>query len=93
MNYTNHGAKRCQQRAIPDFIVKLILDIGDQFNGGRGLRIVMARSRTTKREMKNELKSSGLSLQKGWERTYIVVDENDKIVTAGYRTKRIKNDI
>lgn len=93
MIYTNHGAKRCQQRAIPDFIVKLVLDIGDQFDGGRGLRIVMARSRIAKKELKDELKSSGFSVRKGWEHTYVVVDENDKVVTAGHRTKRIKNDI
>jgi len=93
MILTTHAAIRCQQRGIPESIAGLILQIGDTFGAKHGCSIVMARTPLAKVELRNEIKHLGLKPRKGWESAYVIVDQDNVIVTAGHRTKKIKNKI
>ena len=90
MILTDHAIKRCQQRGIPESIVNLILEIGDSFDGGDGCEIVMACSKLTKVELRAEVRHLGLKHKKKWESAFVVVAQGDVLVTAGHRTKKIR---
>jgi len=93
MVLTAHAAKRCRQRGIPEAIASLILQVGDTFDAKHGCSIVMARTTLAKIELRNEIKHLGLKLRKGWESAYVVVDQENVVVTAGHRLKKIKTNL
>ena len=93
MVYTTHAIKRCQQRAVPEVLINLILKVGDEFYARRHCLIVTARSRASKKELLEEIKKTGLKNTDGWDKAYVVVNENDVVLTAGHRTKRIHTQI
>ena len=89
MIYTKHAQKRCQQRSIPPVLINMILRIGDEFDAGRSCLIMTAQTKAAKKELDAEIKSLGLKNTDSWNKTYVVVDENDVVITAGHRTKKI----
>lgn len=93
MVLTEHAAKRCQQRGIPESIARLILQIGDTFDAKGGCSIVMARTTQSKAELRSEIQQLGLRQRKGWESAYLVVDRKNVVITAGHRCKKIKINI
>ena len=90
MKFTAHASRRCDQRAIPRTLVKLIIRVGDEFKCGKGCRIISARSKNAHKELVKELQIIGIKIKYGWENTYVVVDGTGTVITAGHRTKRIK---
>lgn len=89
MIYTTHAIKRCQQRAIPEVLINLILKVGDEFYAGNRCLIVAAQTKSAKKELFAEIKNLGIKNTDGWDKTYVVVNENDVVLTAGHRTKKI----
>ena len=51
MKFTAHASRRCDQRAIPRTLVKLIIRVGDEFKCGKGCRIICARSKNAHKEL------------------------------------------
>ena len=89
MVYTKHAQKRCQQRSIPSVLINMILRVGDELDAGRRCLIMTAQTKVAKKELNAEIKSLGLKNTDSWDKTYVVVDENDVVITAGHRTKKI----
>ena len=90
MEFTTHALRRCDQRAIPKALVKLIIRVGDEFKCGKGCRIISARSKNAHKELVKELQIIGIKIKYSWENTYVVIDGKGMIITAGHRKKRIK---
>jgi len=89
MILTDHAKKRCQQRAISEVCIDVILKTGDEFYAGNRCLIIAAQTKSAKKELFAEIKNLGIKNTDGWDKTYIVVDENDVVLTAGHRTKKI----
>jgi hypothetical protein len=90
---TAHAIKRSQQRSIPRFLIDALIEHGDEFDGKRGCRIIAARSKLAKSELRAEIKEQGFAFKRSWENAFLVVAESEVVVTAGHRYKRIKKNI
>jgi hypothetical protein len=87
-NLTHHAARRLQQRGIPEKVLPLLLDFGEEVYDHHGARTVFfdhkARQQISRTLGHREYKRLHHALD-----TYLVVDNNDCIVTIGHRTHRI----
>lgn len=87
LDITAHAAQRLQQRAIPIFVVELLLEHGtpsrcgdaDRFSFDRIARDSLADDLNGVRNMKDIER---------WLDVYAVVGDNARLVTAAHKTKR-----
>jgi hypothetical protein len=89
VKYSKHAKRRAQQRGIPDQVVELILTYGDREPAGRGATICCIHSQLTRSELIREAAIEGL---KGIDRylgTYLVIAQDNTIVTVGHRFNRV----
>jgi hypothetical protein len=85
---TRHARVRLQQRGIPAWFLKLLVEHGRAHHDGHGAVI-----RTVDRAMRNRLREtltrSDFVAAERWLGVYAVVATDDQaIVTAAYRTRR-----
>jgi len=88
MNLTHHASVRRQQRAIPELVIDLLLQFGKQESAGQGTtkyfldgasrRKIIAYAGPLARSLEEHLN------------LYVVVGENNAIVTVAHRIDRIK---
>jgi hypothetical protein len=93
MQITNHASKRCRQRALPDEVLDLLMSLGNEFKSHHGSRIKAFASKFAKKEFLQELKSKGIQEKEKWCDAYIVIGPCETVITAGYRYKKLLNQI
>ena len=92
MTYSNHALKRIRQRSIPETVVNLILAYGEEFPAGGGARIIKIVTRLAKKNFILAVESAGLQRKENWTNAYLIIGKDNAIITAGYRSKRVKRD-
>lgn len=85
---TDHAASRLAQRDIPPTIVELILDYGAPHR--RGGADVYALDKKGRRRLKRELGRQMYHHLSGLLNTYAVLGDDGALITAAYRTRRIR---
>lgn len=85
---TQHAAKRLRQRGIPETILPLLFDFGEEEYDHHGTRTLYfnkkARERIAKVLPHDQFKRLASAMD-----AYVVLSQNDEIVTVGHRTHRI----
>jgi len=89
MQLTHHAKRRIAQRALPLFVVDLVMRIGEDVKSNDGCKIRMLNSKILKSEFISELKAIGHKAEYKWCNLYLVVAEGNVVITAGYRYKRL----
>ena len=89
MKLTNHASKRCQSRALPYPVLDLIMKLGNEISSNRGCLIKVLNTRLLKQEFLNEIDTLGIKKRSEWCEVYLVVGEDECVITAGYRYKRL----
>ena len=93
MEYSNHASKRCRQRALPSEVLELVMEFGDEFKSRKGSRIKALVSKFSRNEFFQELKLRGIRRKEKWCDAYLVIGSGGKVITAGYRYKKLINHI
>ncbi len=87
MEFSHHAHVRCQQRGIPPLILEWLLDYGvEQRSAGTSKRYF---DREARRRLAADYGAEVVSRLGDLLNLYLVEGE-DRIVTAGVRTRRIK---
>ena len=89
MQITHHAQRRIAQRSLPLVVVDLVMRIGEEIRSNRGCKIRLLNSKILKSEFIGELKALGHKAEHKWCDLYLVVDEGNVVITAGYRYKRL----
>jgi len=85
---TLHAQKRCQQRAIPNMVLDLLIDIGNiKYN--KGGATIFYLSKTGKDHARRLLKSMHFSQTDHCLNAYLVMASDGSIITTGHLYKRI----
>lgn len=88
---THHAAKRLQQRGLPEQILPLLFDYGEEEYDHHGMRTIFFNKRARERIAK-VMGSSAYKRLQGALDAYAVLDENDTVVTVGHRIHRINRN-
>lgn len=93
VDQTRHATIRGQQRAIPPFIQSVLLDHGSRMHrhGAEVVFLDKAARKRLGREFGGD--RGGRTVERmlePWLNTYLVVAENDRVVTAARRIRRLK---
>lgn len=88
LDRTAHAQIRHQSRATIPFIESLVLDYGtwERMDGAWIVFIDKAALKRLRRVLGGD---RGLRLIEGYTKQYLVVGDNGRIITTGYRTKHI----
>ena len=88
---THHAAKRLQQRGIPEKVLPLLFEFGEEEYDHHGTMMLYFNKRARQRLAKviplEELKRLEPVLN-----TYAVLDKDGAVVTVGHRTQRINHN-
>lgn len=88
---TNHASKRMQQRGIPESVLPLLFEYGEEEYDHHGTLLLYFNKRARQRLAKvipcDELKRLEPALN-----AYAVLDNDGAIVTVGHRTHRINHN-
>lgn len=88
---THHAAKRMQQRGIPERVLPLLFEYGEEEYDHHGTVLLFfnkrARQRMAKVVSHVELKGLPRALN-----AYAALDKNGAILTVGHRTQRINHN-
>lgn len=88
---THHASKRMQQRGIPERVLPLLFEFGEEEYDHRGTTLLYfnkrARQRLAKAMPHDELKQLQCALN-----AYAVLDKDGAVVTVGHRTHRINHN-
>ena len=87
---STHANKRILQRRIPPMIVEWLYEYGTEKYDGKGARILYFDKRSRRTLAKN-IDKIIISRMGSLLNTYIVISNDDVVITTGYRTKRIKH--
>ena len=93
MRYSEHASKRCCQRALPEDVLDLVMALGDEFKSRRGTRIKALVSNLARNEFLQELESKGIRPREKWCEAYLVLSPCGKVITVGYRYKKLLNHV
>lgn len=89
MNLSVHGARRMRQRSIPPRVIELLERFGSECRCGGAYSLYF--DKAARRRMQDHFDSSGMPKWLGaWLNVYMVVGDNGRIVTAAYRTTRLR---
>ena len=91
INYTKHATQRCKQRNLPPEVLDLVVSLGDEFRAGGDTCIRAITSKLMKSELIDELKAKDIPVKQKWCDAYLVMTSSGKVITVGYRNKRLKN--
>ena len=91
VHLTRHAAKRLQQRGIPETILPLLYDYGHEEYDHHGSRTVFFSRRGRERVARVLGATEYKQLQRALD-AYVVIDQNDCVVTVGHRTHRINRN-
>lgn len=85
---THHAAKRMQQRGIPEKVLPLLFEFGEEEYDHHGTRTVYLNKKSRERIRKVTGQDEFKRIQGALD-VYAVLDENDQVLTIGHRTHRI----
>jgi len=89
MNWSEHAAKRAQQRGIPPLIDEWLDAYGEEVYDGHGATVLYF-SKKSIRMMERAYGSSPVRKLSEWHDAYKVVSSNDgKVITLGHRRRRL----
>lgn len=88
---THHAMKRMQQRGIPERVLPLLFEYGEEEYDHHGTVTLYfnkrSRERLSKTMPEDELKRLTNALN-----AYVVLDKDGAVVTVGHRTQRINHN-
>ncbi|WP_198368467.1 hypothetical protein [Roseomonas rosulenta] len=85
---TRHATARSQGRAIPPFVVSLLLDHGsDLRHDGAEVRFV---DKAARRRIRRELGDRIHAAIEPYLDAYVVCSDDGRIITTGWRVQRLK---
>ena len=89
VQFTKHASVRCQQRAIRENTIPLILEYGHSTYGKKGSRVYSL----NKQERSMLRADLGVSAFNAVEKQlgFVVVSSDRKVITVGHSFKRVKN--
>jgi hypothetical protein len=87
MQLSRHANERCQQRAIPEMMIDLLLQFGSSESAGSGVSKLFF-DKTSRRRVKAYAGSLAGLLGEHLD-VYAVVSSEMKVITVGHRTERI----
>lgn len=88
---TQHAVKRMQQRGIPERVLPLLFEYGEEEYDHHGTMMLYFNKRARQRLVKalphDELKCLQNALN-----AYVILDNDGAVVTVGHRTQRINHN-
>lgn len=89
MQLSRHAQMRLAQRAIPPVAIDWLLQFGQAQRAGDGTRYAF--DKKGRRRLESYLGSIGLKSPEKVLDAYLVVSDEEIVITAGYRTRRFGN--
>ena len=90
LDLTKHAAKRCQQRAIPPFVVDLVMRFGRWEKAGGGVERVFI-DKGARKEIERYVGPRFIKTLERHLDVYLVVGAGETVITAAHRLERIKH--
>lgn len=84
---TDHAAVRMQQRGIPSWYLRLLVEHGKTTHDGHGA-VLKSVSKSTRRRLRNALSRQEYARAERYFGVYAVVTPDLAVVTAAHRTNR-----
>lgn len=88
---THHAAKRMQQRGIPERVLPLLFEYGEEEYDHHGTMLLFFNKRARQRMEKVVPHVELKGLQRALN-AYAVLDKDGAILTVGHRTQRINHN-
>jgi hypothetical protein len=88
MQTTLHAANRIQQRAIPPFVVDLLLDFGTSKPAGHGTSKLFF-DKPARRKVKAYVGSIARVLEEHMD-VYAIIGADTRLITVGHRYERVQ---
>lgn len=85
---SKHASMRSQQRAIPRLLIDLLLEFGARVSAGDGTSKLFF-DKTARRRVQSYAGPLARQLEEHLD-LYAVVSADDRIITTGHRTERIR---
>ena len=87
---TAHASRRMRQRGLPPLILDWLYAFGEEQHDGHG-GVVLYFNKQARRRIERSVGRNAVRRLADWLNTYAVVSSDGKVVTAGYRYRRIKH--
>ena len=88
---THHASKRLQQRGIPERVLPLLFEYGEEEYDHHGTMMLYFNKRARER-MAKVMPHSELKQLQGAMNAYAVLDSDGAVLTVGHRTHRINHN-
>lgn len=88
---THHASKRMQQRGIPERVLPLLFEYGEEEYDHHGTMLLYFNKRARQR-MSKVVPHGELKQIQGALNAYAVLDKDGAVVTVGHRTQRINHN-
>lgn len=87
IRFTDHAAVRSQQRGIPAWYLRLLIEHGKTTHDGHGA-LLKSVSKATRRRLRKILSHDEYVQAERWFGVYAVISTDNAIVTTAHRTNR-----
>ena len=88
---THHASKRMQQRGVPERILPLLFEYGEEEYDHHGTMLLYF-TRRARQRMAKAIPHDELKRIQGVLNAYAVLDSDGAVLTVGHRTHRINHD-
>lgn len=88
---THHASKRMQQRGIPESVLPLLFEYGEEEYDHHGTMLLYFNKRARQR-MARVMRQDELKQLQNVMNAYAVLDKDGAVVTVGHRTQRINHN-
>lgn len=88
IHITHHGSKRLQNRAIPAQVINWLLDFGNYVPQRHNTQLIHF-TKSGREKLTQQLSTEQKRLLEKKSHAYMVLGDDNVLITAGYRTKRI----
>lgn len=88
MNYTRHAKIRMQQRSVPPLVVEWLADYGACRYDHRGAEVHFF-DKKARKALSREVGPQLIKQLSKYLNAYMVSDGDAKVITVGYRTKKV----
>ena len=86
-DFSDHAARRCQQRGVPALVVELLERNGTPIRCGGAEKLIF--DKAAKKRLKQDLGGDrGMRLIEPWLGVYAIIGDNGRIVTVAHQTAR-----
>ncbi|NPC56675.1 hypothetical protein [Caenimonas soli] len=87
LRLTSHAAIRMQQRGIPAWYLRLLVEHGETRHDGHGA-VIKSVSKSTRQHLRGVLSQHEYAKAERYFGVYAVVSPDDAVITAAHRTHR-----